>query len=178
MMMAIFIAHGSINLNAMVPLTWKLWFHWLECYGSIDLNAMVPLTWMLWFHWLECYGSIDLNAQRAEGDYRPIENGQKRPWEDLENFGARWVHETLNKKGQSENRWVFRRLRNIAEESASLIVCGRAFQGLGAELEKALKPSYFVECFSVALGIGRRGWDEERRDRGMSSCLYSGAVPS
>ena len=41
----------------------------------------------------------------------------------------------------SENRWVFGRLRNTAKESASLIICGKAFQSLGAELEKALKPN-------------------------------------
>ena len=34
---------------------------------------------------------------------------------------------------------------------------GRAFQSLGAELEKALKPSCCLVCFSVALGIRRRG---------------------
>ena len=47
------------------------------------------------------------------------------------------------KESQSENRWDFRRLRNVAEESASLIVCGRAFENLGAELQKALKPGVF-----------------------------------
>ena len=45
------------------------------------------------------------------------------------------------KESQSENRSVFRHLRDVAEESASPIVCGRAFQSLRAELEKALTPS-------------------------------------
>ena len=48
--------------------------------------------------------------------------------------------------------WVFRRLQNAREESASLIVCGRAFQSvcgrafqsLGAELEKKLKNQVFL----------------------------------
>ena len=39
-------------------------------------------------------------------------------------------------QSHSENRWVFRRLLNAAKESASLNV--RAFQVLGAEMEKAL----------------------------------------
>ena len=60
--------------------------------------------------------------------------------------GAQY-QQTLKRKSQSENRWVFRRLRSVAEESASLIVCGRAFQSLGAELEKALKPSCFLAIF-------------------------------
>ena len=34
--------------------------------------------------------------------------------------------------------WVFRRLRNAAKESVSQIICGRAFQSLGAELEKKI----------------------------------------
>ena len=83
-------------------------------------------------------------------------------------------------KCQSEYRWVFRRLRNVAEESACLIVCGRAFQSLGAELVKATKSSSFLVCFSVALGIRGCGWDDGWRNRagiyhGMSSCKYSGA---
>lgn len=39
-------------------------------------------------------------------------------------------------QSHSENRWVFRRLLNAATESASLNV--KAFQILGAEMEKAL----------------------------------------
>ena len=35
-------------------------------------------------------------------------------------------------------------LWNTTTESASLIVCGRAFQSLGAELEKARKPNCFL----------------------------------
>ena len=71
--------------------------------------------------------------------------------------------------------------------SASLIVCGREFQSLGAELEKARKPNCFsfvvFSVFSAALGVRRRGCDDERRGRagtywGMSSCKYSGVVPS
>ena len=58
----------------------------------------------------------------------------------------------LQKKGHmvqihSENRCVFRDLQNAAKGSASLIVCGRAFQSLGAELEKAWKPNYFFSFF-------------------------------
>ena len=37
---------------------------------------------------------------------------------------------------------VLQTMQNAAKESASLIVCGgRAFQNLGEELEKALKPN-------------------------------------
>ena len=46
-----------------------------------------------------------------------------------------------------ENRWVFRRQRNYAKESASLITCGRAFHSLGAELEESLKPMCFIVVF-------------------------------
>ena len=72
---------------------------------------------------------------------------------------------------------------NAAKESTSPTVFGRAFQSLGAELEKARKPNYIFWCFSAALGIRRRCCDNERRGRagtyrGMSSCKYSGAVPS
>ena len=35
-----------------------------------------------------------------------------------------------------QNRCIVRHLQNAAKEAASLIVCGRAFQSLGAELEK------------------------------------------
>ena len=82
----------------------------------------------------------------------------------------------------SENRCVFRDLQNATNGSASLIVCGRAFQSLGAELEKARKPNFFGVFFSAALGICRCGCNDERRGhagtyRGMSSCKYSGAVP-
>ena len=83
----------------------------------------------------------------------------------------------------SQNRWVFRGLPNAAKESASLIVCVRAFQNLGAELGKALKPNCLLVCFSTVLRIRRRGCDDERRGRagtcqGMSSCKYSGAGTS
>ena len=49
--------------------------------------------------------------------------------------------------------------------SASLTVYGRAFQSLEAELEKARKPNCLLVCFSAALGISRRGCDDERRGR-------------
>ena len=56
-------------------------------------------------------------------------------------------------QSQSEYRWVFRCLWNATKESASLIVCGRAFQSLGAELEKALKPnSFFLFFLSFSSG--------------------------
>ena len=52
-----------------------------------------------------------------------------------------------------ENRWVFRRLQNAAKESAaSLILCGREFQSLGTELEKALKPNQIV-CVCVCMCV-------------------------
>ena len=38
---------------------------------------------------------------------------------------------------------VFRRSRNAAKVFASLTVCGRAFQSVEAELEKARKPNCF-----------------------------------
>ena len=83
----------------------------------------------------------------------------------------------------SRNRWVFRGLPDAAKESASLIVCGRAFQSLGAELGKALKSNFLLVYFSTVLRIRRRGCDDERRGlagtcQGMSSCKYSGAGPS
>ena len=128
---------------------------------------MVPLTRML----SALKEIIDRKwTEKASGRHRTVSghSGSSGHWK---------------KKSQSENRWVFRRLRNVAEESASLIVCGRAFHSLGGELEKALKPSCFLVCLSVAPGICRRDSDEERKDRagiyrGMSSCEYSGAVPS
>ena len=45
----------------------------------------------------------------------------------------------------SENRWNFRCLWNAVEEFASLIICGMAFQSLGA-LEKALITVVFQQC--------------------------------
>ena len=73
----------------------------------------------------------------------------------------------LKKKGiwcsHSQNRWVFKCLRNVTKESASTIVCGRAFQSLGAELEKAQKPNCFLMCFLAALGVCRHGCNEEQR---------------
>ena len=55
------------------------------------------------------------------------------------------------KQGHSESRWVFRCLLNVTKESASQIVCGRAFQSLGAKVEKALKPNCFLVCFSASV---------------------------
>ena len=63
----------------------------------------------------------------------------------------------------SRNRWDFRGLLDAAKESASLIVCGRAFQSLGAELGKALKPKFLLVFFSTVLRIRRRGCDDERK---------------
>ena len=73
----------------------------------------------------------------------------------------------------SENRCVIKRLRNTDEESASLIVCGREFQSLGAEFENASWCVFQQHLDCVGM--------DERRDRagvnrGMSSCKYSGAV--
>ena len=50
-------------------------------------------------------------------------------------------------QSHSQNRCIFRHLQNAANESASLIVCGRAFHNLGAELEKARKPNLFLGVF-------------------------------
>ena len=42
----------------------------------------------------------------------------------------------VQRPSHSENRRVFRRLRNTSEESDTPTICGRAFQSFGAELEK------------------------------------------
>ena len=68
------------------------------------------------------------------------------------------------------------------EELPSLRVCGRAFQSLGIQYEKALMPCYFFVCFSYTLVMRRRDCDEEWRGlagsgRVMSSRRYFGAVP-
>ena len=52
--------------------------------------------------------------------------------------------------GYSETRRLLRRLRNAEEESGSLIVCGRVFQNLGAELERALEPLLLGAFFNSA----------------------------
>ena len=58
-------------------------------------------------------------------------------------------------QSHSQNRWVFRCLRNAAKESASLSDCGgRAFQSLGAELEKAWKPSCIWVLLSSTWNLG------------------------
>ena len=99
---------------------------------------MVPLTWML--------NTLKEMIGRKS-------TTTKKSWKDIEKLSVHsWIQQTLKRKSQSENKWLFRRLRSVAEESAALIVCGRAFQSLGAELQKALKPRCFLVCFSVALG--------------------------
>ena len=134
---------------------------------TFHLTTMtVVLRWLMMMAIFIAHGSIDLNAQCAEEDYRFFfKNDRKKSWEDMEKFRCSVSPEDMKKTNQSENRWVFRCPRNVAEESASLIVCSRAFQCLGVELEQALKPSCFLVCFSVALRICRRGLDDERRDR-------------
>ena len=71
------------------------------------------------------------------------------------------------------NRW-FENKRELSfllkaeEDSDSLSAWRRAFQSLGADLRKALKPNGFLLWFSSTLGMRR--WDREdgRRDRGGS----------
>ena len=72
--------------------------------------------------------SINLNAQCVlvkwgDGKGRELESHKKDPQKDT------WC----KVQSHSQNRCVFRRLRNAAKETASLIVCGRALQSLGAE---------------------------------------------
>ena len=69
-------------------------------------------------------------------------------------------------KSHSQNRCVFRRLRNAAKVCVSLIVCdSRAFWSLGAELEKARNPNCVLVCSSAQHEIRRRGCDDEQRGR-------------
>ena len=66
-------------------------------------------------------------------------------------------------------------MRKAAEESPSLVVCGRALHSLGAELEKALTPNdlllflllllLLLLLLPTALEIRRRGCDDERKGR-------------
>ena len=109
-----------------------------SCINNDDDDADGGHIYSAWFHWLKC----SMHWRRLQ-----IENGPPKKSIGKKSFVAQWVQQTLKRKSQSENRWVFRRLRNVIEESASLIVCGRAFQSLGAELEKAMKPSWFSVCF-------------------------------
>ena len=53
------------------------------------------------------------------------------------------------------NRWDFRHLRNNAKESASLIVCGRALQSLGAEIHVIC----FVRMISTGFPLGSLATD-------------------
>ena len=53
-------------------------------------------------------------------------------------------------QSHTRKRCVSRRLRNAAKESDSMIVCGRAFQSLGAELEKAQKPNKKIFFYLVS----------------------------
>ena len=72
-----------------------------------------------WFHQLECSAHW-----RAGGGWKgPNRKSLKRRRHRVQSH--------------LQNRCIFRRLQNAAKESASLIVCSRAFQSLGAELEKA-----------------------------------------
>ena len=121
---------------------------------------MMMMMIMMMMSYSLALGSIDLNAQCAEGEFvvvffpkKKINRNREKSWEDIDKLRCRVSPADTEKESQSENRWVFRRLRNVAEETASLIVCGRAFQRLGAELHKALKPNcLFLVCFSVANG--------------------------
>ena len=49
-------------------------------------------------------------------------------------------------QNHSQNRCISRHMRNSAKESAALIVCGRAFQSLGAELEKSSETKLCFCC--------------------------------
>ena len=146
-----------------------------------DDNDDNALFFSAWVHWLECWVRWRRFYFSKEKLNRNTEKSLGKTWNS---YCAQWVQQTLEKKISQKNMWVFRRLQNVAEEFASLTVCGRTFQSLGAGLQKALKPNcLFFVCFSVALGISSRAWDDERRDRagirrGMNSCKYSGAVPS
>ena len=59
---------------------------------------------------------------------------------------------------------------------------GKAFQSLGAELEKALKLIHFLLWFLSTLGIQRWDWEDGLKhcggsQKGISSWKYCGAVP-
>ena len=94
-------------------------------------------------------------------------------WEYTEKIhGAQLVQKKLERKAiqwfKKKNRQVFIHLHSTTEESASLIVCCRAFQNLGAELAiKALKPDHFFTVFFTntwmeSIGL-RCGWDDQWR---------------
>ena len=56
-------------------------------------------------------------------------------------------------------------LPKVVEELHSLRVCGRAFQSLGAEFEKALKLNCFFACFIIStLGMHKHDCKENWRD--------------
>ena len=93
------------------------------------------------------HGSINVNAQWAEEKVIMIKIKKKKTMVQI----------------HSENMWVCGRPRNAANQAASLIVCGRPFQSLGAELEKT---------FLVALGIRRHGCDVERMGCAGTSAIH------
>ena len=104
----------------------------------------------------KAHGSTDLNAQCAEGDYEQ-KMDSKKSRADIEKFRCT-VSLADTKKENSIRQQVS--LQTSAERRRGICFPDCVWQGiqeLGAELEKALKPSCFLGCFSVALGIRRRG---------------------
>ena len=73
---------------------------------------MVPLTWVL----------SELKIFFFKRKTKWIEKKSRRKTQ--KSYGAQRVQQDTENDSHSENRWIFRCLRNVAEESASLIVLG------------------------------------------------------
>ena len=105
----------------------------------------VPLLLMMMMSTFTAHDTINLNAQCAE-------RGGGRGADREKDIIIRIKKKKKTHGAKSFTKQVrFQTLRNTAKESASLIVCGRAFQSLRAELEKARKPNCFFGVFQQHL---------------------------
>ena len=140
------------------------------------------LFFSAWVHWLECSVRWRRFFFPKEKLKRNIENSLEKteklrctvsPADIEKKKVSQKTGEVLDVCGTSQRNllpWLF-----VVGHSRT---CGKTCRKLWNQTD------FFVRvCCSVALGTSRHAWDDERRDRvgmycGLSSCRYSGAVPS